>query len=86
MKTAMDMNKPTQWFAGMAAMTATLFTVGGPLALADHYAQTGAIKNPDAYLATQMAKRITCPNPELTRTAGIPGLHQARDAKPQGTA
>lgn len=35
-------NRQAQWLAGVLAATATVFVIGGPLALAEHYAQNGA--------------------------------------------
>jgi len=86
MKPAMAMNKPTRLLAGMAAMMGTLLTFGGPLALAEHYAQAGAAGNPGGYSATLTTTRVVCPNPEHPRTAAIPGPHQARHASAEETA
>ncbi|MFA6314307.1 MAG: hypothetical protein WCV99_18930 [Sterolibacterium sp.] len=35
------LNKQAQWLAGIVAAIATLLVVGGPLTLAEHYAQAG---------------------------------------------
>ena len=92
MKTAMAVNKSTQWIAGMAAITATLLTVGGPLTLAEHYAQAGAAGNPDGYAATRMtqmthmATRGNCPADDKPRTAANTDRRAAQSAKSKGMA
>ena len=89
MKTAMAVNKSTQWLAGMAAIAATLLTVGGSLTLAEHYAQTGAAGNPDGYAATQMthmATRGNCPADDKPRTAANTDQRAAQSARSKGMA
>ena len=49
MNSLMAVSKQMKGVAGLAALVATMFTTGGTLALADHYASTGA--NAQAYIA-----------------------------------
>lgn len=89
MKTALAVNKSTQWLAGMAAIAATLLTVGGSLTLAEHYAQTGAAGNPDGYAATRMthmATRSNCPADDKPRTAANTDRRAAQSARLKGMA
>lgn len=62
----------TQWLAGMVAMLATLLTVGGPLALAEYYAQSGANGDASGYYANGHARRIVCSDNGNIRTALAP--------------
>ncbi len=86
METTIAVNKPTQWLAGMAAIVATLLTFGGPLALAEHYARTGAALNPAGYSVAQVATRSNCPTLEKPRTAVNTERHDAKYAKLKSTA
>lgn len=49
MNSLMAVSKQMKGVAGLAALVATMFTTGGTLALADHYASTGA--DAQAYIA-----------------------------------
>lgn len=70
MKTMMTASKRTQWIAGTVAVLASLLTVGGPLVLAEHYAQTGAGGDASGYYAVAQARRCACPAGGNSRTAG----------------
>lgn len=55
-------NRRAQWLAAVLAVTATVFVIGGPLALAEHYAQNGA-KGPYANtVLVQHGPRAGCRN------------------------
>ena len=69
MNTVMTPNRRTKWLAGMAAALGTLLTIGGPLTLAEHYAQSGARWEASGYYATQQSRRITCSDNGNIRTA-----------------
>lgn len=69
MKTVMTVSRQTQWLAGTVAALATLLTMGGPLTLAEYYAQTGANWDASGYYAAQQSRRITCADNGNIRTA-----------------
>lgn len=71
MKAMKTTNRPTQWIAGTVALLATLLTMGGPLILAEHYAQTGASREASSYYATEQTRRIGCPGNGNFRTAVV---------------
>ncbi|MBI3524170.1 MAG: hypothetical protein HY066_06530 [Betaproteobacteria bacterium] len=75
MKTALTVNRRTQWLASAVAALGTLLTVGGPLMLAQHYAQAGASGDASGYYVKTHAKRIVCSDNGNIRTAMIPALH-----------
>ena len=68
MASVMTRSRQTQWMAGLVAALATVFTAGGPLMLAEHYARTGASGNASGYYATEQARRIACSDPGDSRT------------------
>jgi len=63
MNTVMRTSRQTQWMAGVVAALATLFTAGGPLMLAEHYARTGASWSASGYYASEQTGRIACSDP-----------------------
>jgi hypothetical protein len=69
MKTVMTTNRQTQWMAGTVAALATLFTIGGSLTLAEHYAQTGASRHASGYYAAGQIRRIGCSDNGNIQTA-----------------
>ena len=71
MKTALTTNRQTRWLAGAIAGLASLFTLGGPLILAEHYAQTGASREASGYYAAEQTRRIGCPDNRNLRTAAV---------------
>jgi len=68
MNTVMTTSRQTQWTAGVVAALATVFTAGGPLMLAEHYARTGASWNASEYYASEHTRRIACSDPGDSRT------------------
>ena len=50
-------NKQVHWLAGIVATVATLLVVGGPLTLAEHYAQTG-VQGDNSTLAQQAVRTV----------------------------
>ena len=53
------LNKQAQWLAGIVATIATLLVVGGPLTLAEHYAQAGVnIQGETTALAQQAVPNV----------------------------
>lgn len=53
------LNKQAQWLAGLVATIATLLVVGGPLTLAEHYAQAGVtVQGETTSLAQQAVTRV----------------------------
>lgn len=73
MNTAMTTR--TQWLAGVFAVLATLLTVGGPLALAEHYARSGASGDASGYYANGHARRIVCSDNGIIRTTFVLAQH-----------
>jgi hypothetical protein len=71
MNAALMTGKRTQWTAGTAAVLAGLLTVGGPLLLAEHYAQAGASEDPSGYHVAEQARRGACPDIRNSRTAFV---------------
>lgn len=57
MNTAMSARNRTRWTAGTIAALASLLTVGGPLMLAEHYAQAGVNGQASGYYATEQTRR-----------------------------
>ena len=51
----------TRWMAGVVAALGTVFTAGGPVMLAEHYASTGASWNASDYYA--QTRSIACVDP-----------------------
>lgn len=53
------LSKQSHWLAGVVATIATLLVVGGPLTLAEHYAQAG-VRGPGEHssLAQQAAQPV----------------------------
>ncbi|MFA6311527.1 MAG: hypothetical protein WCV99_06395 [Sterolibacterium sp.] len=60
MNTVMTMSRQTRWTASVVAALATLLTAGGPLMLAEHYAQIGASWNASGYYASAQSRGIAC--------------------------
>ncbi len=71
MNTAMTTSRQTQWLAGTVAALATLFTMGGSLILAEHYAQTGARWDASGYYAAEQTRRLGCMGNGDSRSAVI---------------
>lgn len=71
MKTVLTTSRGTQWMAGTVAALATLFTMGGSLSLAEHYAQTGASWDASGYYAAEQNRRISCSRNGNMRTAAV---------------
>lgn len=71
MNTVMTTSRQTQLTAGVVAALATLFTAGGPLMLAEHYARTGANWDASGYHATERTKRIVCSDQGDARGLGV---------------
>ena len=71
MKTVITTSRQMQWIAGTFAALATLLTMGGSLTLAQHYAQTGASRDPSGYYATGQVRRIDCPDKGNVLTAVV---------------
>ena len=65
------LNKQAQWLAGIVATIATVLVVGGPLTLAEHYAQTGADWSASGYYAGGNARRIACPADRDAKTVAV---------------
>ncbi|MCX7175130.1 MAG: hypothetical protein NT159_14660 [Proteobacteria bacterium] len=52
-------NKQSHWLAGIVAAIATLLVVGGPLTLAEHYAQAGVnVQGESNSLAQQAVQTV----------------------------
>jgi hypothetical protein len=73
-------SRQMQWMAGMVAALATLLTMGGSLALAEHYAQTGAGSDASGYHAVVQPRRIGCPDNGNSRTAKVSPWRAARNS------
>ena len=58
MKTLMTAKRQAQWLAGTVAILGTLLTIGGPLILAEHYAQNGANWDASSDYAAEQTRRI----------------------------
>lgn len=71
MNTAMSTRNRIQWTAGTIAVLASLLTVGGPLMLAEHYAQTGSSGHGSGYYAAEQTRRSVCRDNGNSRTAGV---------------
>lgn len=54
------LNKQAHWLAGVVAAIATLLMVGGPLTLAEHYAQAGVnVQGETTALAQQAVTSVS---------------------------
>lgn len=71
MKAAMKTGNRTQWTAATVAVLASLLTIGGPLLLADHYAQTGAGGEASGYYVAEQTRRSACPDNGNSPTAAV---------------
>lgn len=80
MNTAMTTSWKTQSIAAMVAALATLLTAGGPLMLAEHYAQTGASSNASGYYASEQTRRIACADPESSRNSVVSTRRSANNS------
>ena len=69
MKTVTTTSRRIQWIAATVAALASSLTMGGSLGLAEHYAQTGASRQPSGYYAAEQARRMRCPDKASLRTA-----------------
>lgn len=69
MKTVTTTRRQMQWLAGTVAALAAFGTMGGTLSLAEHYAQTGASRQPSGYYAAEQARRLRCPDKASVRAA-----------------
>jgi hypothetical protein len=65
----MTTGRRTRLMAGTLAMFAGLVTLGGPIILAEHYAQTGAGGNASGYYAVEQTRQCACPETRNSRTA-----------------
>ena len=65
MNSLTTISKQTKRMAGITALVATMFTAGGTLALADHYARTAG--DGQAYMAGNPAAQ--CAAPAVSRQA-----------------
>lgn len=63
--------RQTQCVAATIAALATLFTIGGTLTLAEHYARTGASPDASGYYAARQARRTDCADNGNLRTAVV---------------
>jgi len=80
MNAMMTTSRHTQWLAGVVATLATLLTAGGPLMLAEHYAQTGASWNASGYHATEQTRRIACSDQGNARTPAVSARRGAENS------
>ncbi len=60
MNAVMTTSRPTRLLAGTVAALATTLALGGPLGLAEHYAQSGASGDASGYYATVQNRRLNC--------------------------
>jgi hypothetical protein len=81
MKAVMTASRQTQWTAGVAAALATLFTMGGSLTLAEHYAQTGASRDASGYYAAGQIRRIGCMGNRNSRMVDVSLLRGAETSR-----
>lgn len=78
MKTVMMTSRQTHWIAGTVAALAASLTMGGSLALAQHYAQTGTGWDASGYYADARTGRIGYPGRGNPRPAVV-SLRRAAD-------
>lgn len=60
MKSVTTASRQTQWIAFAGAAVATMLTAGGPLILAEHYANSGASWDASGYYAAEQARSNAC--------------------------
>jgi hypothetical protein len=75
MKTQLTATRRIRWVAGTVAVFASLLTIGGPVVLAEHYAQAGTSHNPSGYYA----RRNVCPDNGKTSTAVVSARRSAEN-------
>lgn len=80
MRTVMTQSRQIRWMAGTVAALATSLTLGGPLAVAEHYALIGANSDASGYHAAVQARRIGCPDTGNARTAVISPRGSAKNS------
>jgi len=67
----MRTSRQTRWAVGVVAALATLLTAGGPLMLAEHYAQSGPSWDASVYHATAQTRRVACSPDVEPRTTAV---------------
>lgn len=67
----MNTRQRAQLLAGTMAIMGCMFSIGGSLLLAEHYAQTGASGGGSGYYAAIQARRNGCPEVAAARTAAV---------------